>query len=107
CKQVYFVDTPHVVVVTKLNTSNTAGQVKVQWTSQKGTPYLAYYRLYYSYNHSPYKLLKDSIPITQDTFIHSGLDTKIGDHYYYLQTVDSCNILSEPSTVNKTIDFTF
>lgn len=107
CKQVYFVDTPHIVVVTKLNTSTTAGQVKVQWVSQKGIPHLAFYRLYYSYNHSPYKLLKDSIPIAQDTFIHTGLNTKTGDHYYYIQTVDSCHIHSEPSTFHKTIDLTF
>ncbi len=107
CKSVYFIDTPQVVVVTKLNSSPTAGEVKVQWISQKSIPHLAFYRLYYSYNKAPYKLLKDSIPIAQDTFIHTGLNTKVGDHYYYLQTMDSCGILSEISAINKTMDFTF
>jgi len=108
CKQVYFVDTPYIVVVTKLNSSASAGKVKVQWTSQKGKPHLAYYKLYYSSTGAkPFTLLKDSIPIAQDTFIHSGINTKVGEHYYYLQTIDSCGTLSEISAIHKTMDFTF
>jgi fibronectin type 3 domain-containing protein len=108
CKKVFFVDTPLVVVATKLNSDDITGKIKVQWTSQKGKPHLAYYKLYYSTTgKSPYTLLKDSIPLQQDTFIHTGLNTKVGEHFYYLQTIDSCNILSEISSIHKTMDFTF
>jgi hypothetical protein len=108
CRKVFFVDTPYVVVATKLNSDISAGKVKVVWTSQQGKPHLAWYKLYYSTTGKmPYALLKDSIPLSQDSFIHTGINTKSGEHYYYLQTIDSCNTLSEISSIHKTMDLTF
>jgi len=107
CKQVFFVDTPNVVVATKLN-SLINGQVQIKWTSQRAKPHLAYYRLYYSNSgKKPFILLKDSIPLSQTSFIHSGVNTKVNDQYYYLQTIDSCGSLSEISKVHKTMTLIF
>ena len=107
CHNVFFVDTPQITSVSKLNTSASSGNIKISWISQKATPHLAYYKLFYATSAAgPYTLLKNQIPIVQDTFIHTGVNTRVGDYYYYLQTVDSCSTASEVSVKHKTIDLT-
>ncbi|MDQ3071845.1 MAG: gliding motility-associated C-terminal domain-containing protein [Bacteroidota bacterium] len=108
CKKVFFVDTPQITVVSKLNSSATGGDVLISWQKQSGKPHLAHYNLYYSDNATgPYLLLKESMPVTQDTFTHRGINTTSGEHYYYLQTIDSCGTASEVSFIHKTMDLTF
>jgi gliding motility-associated-like protein len=101
----YYPPQPYIQHASKLSTSATSGQVSVKWTSQKGIRYLSYLRLYYRIAGSgTYSLLKDNIPPSQDSFVHSTLNTNTQDYEYYLVGVDSCGNASDTSSIHKTMN---
>lgn len=108
CSKVFFPQVPKVLYATKLNTSKVNGKVKVKWKSQQGGQFLSFQRLYYRFSDSnSFILLKDGIPLSQDSFVHSKLNTKVKDHAYYLTTVDFCGNESDSLTIHKTMDLEF
>jgi gliding motility-associated-like protein len=48
--------------------------------------------------------LKTNISLRTDNFIHTGINTRNANQYYYIQAVDSCGNISQASTIHKTID---
>ena len=101
-------DTPFVQAASKVSTSTTNGEVKISWKSQQGKAKLAKQRLYYKApGANAFNILKDSLPLSQDSFIHKNLNTKTADHSYYLTNLDSCGNESDSSAIHQTMDLTF
>ena len=96
---------PSLQSVSKVATGRNSGKVKITWENQQVQPKLAFQRLYYqSAGSRGFTLLADSIPLSQDTFVHENLDTKNKDYRYYLTTMDSCGNESDSSDRHKTIN---
>ncbi|MGZ8569586.1 MAG: hypothetical protein ACXWW0_09375, partial [Bacteroidia bacterium] len=105
CKQTFFTDTAHIYTASKIVTSATAGKIVVKWKSEKGKPHLSHHRLYYATSAGgAFSLLADNIPVSKDSFVHNNINTRTGEHYYYLVTVDSCGTESDRSATHKPID---
>jgi hypothetical protein len=100
--------TPVLLYASKLTTSTTNGKLQIKWVSQKGKQYLSYHRIYYRVAGSgnAFSLLATNIPVSQDSFIHTGINTKTTDYEYYIETVDSCGSVTAPSEVHKSMDLT-
>ncbi|MDQ3071996.1 MAG: hypothetical protein M3Q97_01845, partial [Bacteroidota bacterium] len=103
CNRTFFVDTPYMVAVTKMNSSSTAGQTLVKW-NKITRPYMSHYRLYYATAPGSFSVLENALPIEADSFIHTGINTRYGEHYYYLESLDSCGGVSAKSATHKTMD---
>jgi len=108
CGQTFEPNTPEVFSASKIKTDKATGQVKIKWNRQQGKPRLAFQRLYYQAPDSTnFSVIKDSIPLSQDTFIHGSLNTKFKDHRYYLVTVDNCGNESDSTAIHKTMELQF
>jgi gliding motility-associated-like protein len=89
----------------KTVSSSTNGSVVVKWQSLASKRFYKYYQLYSKpASGTSYTLLKDNIPISQDSFVNAGIDTKNADYDYYIQVVDSCGNTSNPSATHQTMD---
>jgi len=99
-----FKDTPQIVTVSKISTSTNNGSVVIKWTNNN--IYVFYNQLYYSADGNIFNLLKDSLPVGQDSFVHTGVNTQSADQYYYIIGVDSCPAKSPKSIIHKTITLT-
>jgi hypothetical protein len=96
---------PYVEFASKITTDGTTGSVKIKWKSLKNIPYVRYARLYYKASgSSTFVMLKDSIPPSQDSFIHTGINTNTENHEYYILTTDSCGNVGDTSDVHKTTE---
>ena len=101
-------NTPEIRSISKRSTSADQGKVKISWKNQQGQLKLHYQRLYYKAPDSNgFKLLQDSIPLSKNNFIHTGLNTKYADHRYYLTTVDSCGNESDSASIHETMELEF
>ena len=99
---------PELSAISKIATGTANGQVKLKWPPQTGRPKLASQRIYYKApNANSFTVLADSLPLTQDSFIHQGINTKTADHRYYLTNLDSCGNESDSSAIHQTMDLTF
>jgi gliding motility-associated-like protein len=89
----------------KTASSSTNGSIAIKWQSFAGKRFYKYYQLYSKPStSSTYSLLKDNIPMAQDSFVHSGIDTKNADYDYYVVVVDSCGNVSAPSVRHQTMN---
>jgi len=104
CGKVFFPDTAQVVTATKISTSLTNGTVIIR-LKNINKPNFAYNELYYSGDGKNFTLLS-KVPSTQDSFVHTGINTQTADQYYYIITVDSCGQTSLKSVIHKTMDLT-
>ncbi|MEX0968571.1 MAG: fibronectin type III domain-containing protein [Bacteroidia bacterium] len=108
CESPFEADVPHTIMVTKTVTSTSTGEIEINWEPQAIAEKIEFQRLYYSTTGTlPFAILKDSIPISQTSFLHENLNTKTGEHYYYLVNVDSCENESDSSEIHKTMDLDF
>jgi len=97
---------PVIHSVSKVATSATNGAVLVAWKALELDSFVKFSRLYYSNTGAAgsYSLIKDNIPLTLDTFTHIGLNTRTQNHWYYMVSVDSCNIVTDSNGFHKTMD---
>jgi gliding motility-associated-like protein len=96
---------PTVLGASKIATGNTNGQVKLNWQTFTDKQGLDHFKLYHKpSSQNQFSVLKSSIPLTQDSFIHKGLNTRSRNHQYYLTTVDSCGRESDSTRVQTTIN---
>ncbi len=103
--RVFRPNTPPLKAVSKTVSGQNFGQVKIKWNNQEGKPKINFQKLYYKASDSSnFNLLADSLPLTQDTFIHEKLNTVDKDYRYYLTNVDSCGNESDSSIIHKTIN---
>ena len=96
---------PTVLGASKVATDNTNGQVKLNWQTFTDKQGLDHFKLYHKpSSQNQFSVLKSSIPLTQDSFIHKGLNTRSRNHQYYLTTEDSCGRESDSTRVQTTIN---
>jgi gliding motility-associated-like protein len=101
----FLMDTPQVILATKLNSSATSGSILIRWEKPAQLRHLAYYNLYYRPDaSSSFSLLQKHIPITQDSFIHKNIDTRSGRQSYRIGVEDSCGNESDFSPAQKVMD---
>ena len=98
---------PQLVSVSKVTTSTIAGEVEVKWQPVSQAQHLSQWRLYYSPDGSSFTILEDSIFLSRLSFTHSGINSEMDDHWYYLVGVDSCGNESDSSGIYKTMDLNF
>ena len=107
CNQTFEPEQPVISKVSKRTTSSSAGQIVVKWTAIPNSPHLSHYRLYVATDtNSGFQVLQDQIDLTTDSFLHTGLDTRNQDYFYYLSSFDSCGNESQPSIIHKSITLT-
>jgi gliding motility-associated-like protein len=98
-------DSPVVLGASKVATSSSNGKVKLSWRELSDQQGVAYYRVYHKKpSANTFQLLQGSIPLTQDSLVHQGLNTRSQDHQYYLTAVDSCGRESDSSGLHQTMD---
>ena len=97
---------PVIHSVSKVATSTTNGAVLIAWKALELDSFVKFSRLYYSSTGTAgsYSLLKDNISLTRDTFTHMGINTRTKNHWYYMVSVDSCNIVTDSNGFHKTMD---
>lgn len=97
---------PVIHSVSKVATSATNGAVLIAWKALELDSFVKFSRLYYSSTGAAgsYSLLKDNIPFSLDTFTHMGINTRTKNHWYYMVSVDSCNIVTDSNGFHKTMD---
>src|SRR6185369_16246584 len=49
-------------------------------------------------------LLASNIPAKQDSFVHTGLNTRTDNHEYKIVAIDSCGNVSDTSTTHLTME---
>ncbi len=99
--------TPEILFATKQNTSADSGRILVKWEVKNPSIYAAYRKLFYRNSRTgSYTLLADNLPLKQDTFLHTGLNTRAGYHDYLLQMIDSCGNVSDSSVIHTPVDIT-
>jgi fibronectin type 3 domain-containing protein len=98
------VPTPYIKYASKITTSASSGKIVVKWKSMR-TKYIKFSRLFYKpFGSGSFSLLKDNIPPSVDSFVHTGLNTNTKDHEYYMISYDSCGNVSDTSSIHKTMD---
>ncbi|MGZ5243650.1 MAG: hypothetical protein ACXWW0_07175, partial [Bacteroidia bacterium] len=99
--------TPEIFYATKLNSSANAGNMLLKWDVKNPSRYASYRKLFYRTNKdSAYKILANNLTLKQDTFLHTGINTRVGYHDYFMLMVDSCGNLSDSSANHTPIDLT-
>jgi hypothetical protein len=107
CSKIYQIVVPEIYYASKISTSATNGSIVVKWKSVKGQRFYKYYQLWYKPQTSAtFTLIKDNIPISTDSFVHTGINTKTLDHDYYLVIVDSCGNKTQNSRIHQSMILT-
>ena len=83
-----------------LITSSTNGSIQVNWRNSSQRPYLSHYRLWSAKEGSALSVLQNNIPLAQDSFIYSGINTSTAYYSFYVELIDSCGNVSLPSTTH-------
>jgi gliding motility-associated-like protein len=93
---------PVVHSVSKTATSSTNGAVTITWNALELDQFVKRSKLYYSSTGASgsYTLLKDSLPVTQTSYIHSNINTSTADHWYYMINVDSCDDVTDSTGIH-------
>jgi hypothetical protein len=106
CESTYDPDIPGIKSISKLTTSKTQGKILLKWILVKGKRFYAYYNVYHrGAADTAFNLLQANIPIAQDSFIHTGINTVDEDHAYRITIVDSCgNNKKLYSSVHKSMN---
>ncbi|MCX6351084.1 MAG: gliding motility-associated C-terminal domain-containing protein, partial [Bacteroidetes bacterium] len=80
------------VTVTKSSATN--GEISVEWNRLiKGDTFAIAYRVYHSTSlNGTYSLVKQENDTNVTSFKHSGINTTSAEHYYYVVTVNKCNL---------------
>ncbi|MCX6351073.1 MAG: hypothetical protein NTX03_04330, partial [Bacteroidetes bacterium] len=100
--------TPWIYKASKISTSATTGQIVIKWQKQNyPTRYIKTHTLYFrKVGTAAFSVLSANMPITTDSFIHSGLNTASANYEYKMIATDSCGIVSDTSPVHRTMEFT-
>ena len=100
-------ETPAIKFASKISTSGTVGQIVIKWKKQNTLPsrYIKTHDLYYRKSGSAtWITLQAAIPVSTDSFLQSGLDTRNSDYEYLILANDSCGNKSDSSVFHKTIE---
>ncbi|MGB0430602.1 MAG: gliding motility-associated C-terminal domain-containing protein, partial [Bacteroidia bacterium] len=105
---IYTTAVPRLLTASIVESKTVNGEIEIIWEKQEGQRQVEYSRLYYKQNASAnFTLLKDKIPLSDSAFTHTGLNTKIQTHQYFIVNVDSCSAISDTLSIHKTIDMDF
>ncbi len=99
--------TPVILHASKTFSSATLGQITIKWTAQNtaATPYIKSHNIYYKkVGGAGFALLQSNIPVSKDSFVHTGLNTLADDYEYYITANDSCGNVSDTSIIHKTMN---
>ena len=93
------------IVASVVKSSSTNGAVQVSWNKrQKGDTFAIAYRVYHATSFGgPYSMLYEEKDTNTTTYIHTGINTLGKNHFYYVVTVNSCNLESFPVDTHKTV----
>jgi hypothetical protein len=83
-----------------------SGSIKIDWSRRvKGDTFAVAYRLYHSTSAAgPFTLIHQENDTNITSFLHSGINTLKAAHFYYVVTVNTCNLESFPLDTHKTVD---
>ena len=92
-------------VVSVVSSGTTTGSVQIQWNKrQKGDTFAIAYRIYHATTENgPYAMVHEETDTNKTSYIQTGINTVSQNHFYYVVTVNVCDLEAFPIDTHKTV----